>query len=372
MIALPTNAVGVLVDVGDRAAEPGGGLVDAEHVDAGKQLAQLDELAGVAGREHQRPAHATDLALRRGELADPDRGEIEHRVELLAIERAVLGGALDLDQRAVLGADHVHVDLGPGVLDVRQIEHDLAADDADRDRRDRRAERARSASLPVATSFLIANASAIHAPVIEATRVPPSARQHVAIDRDRALAELREIDRRAQRAPDQPLDLLAAAAGIALGAGVGRARQHRVLGGEPAPALAGEERRHAVLDARGAQHPGVAELDQRRALGVLLVVRDDLERTELVGRLPSGRMMARRLPQTPTDERDAATTSSGPDQLRSVRCEIPVRHWVAIGSHWVAVAVAVAVDLPPAWRRAIGSAEIASGIPDDAMDESDR
>jgi len=32
------------------------------------------------------------------------------------------------------------VDLGRGVLEVRQVEHDLAADDADRDRGDRRHE----------------------------------------------------------------------------------------------------------------------------------------------------------------------------------------------------------------------------------------
>ena len=50
---------------------------------------------------------------------------------------------------------------------------------------------------------------------------------------------------------------------------VGGARQHAVLGGDPALALAAQERRHALLDAGGAQHLRVAELDQHRALGVL-------------------------------------------------------------------------------------------------------
>src|SRR6185295_8637618 len=53
------EGVGILVDLGDDAAEPGGGLVDIEHGHAGQELAQLDELARVAGREHQRPRHAT-------------------------------------------------------------------------------------------------------------------------------------------------------------------------------------------------------------------------------------------------------------------------------------------------------------------------
>src|SRR5262249_5736990 len=83
----------------------------------------------------------------------------------------------------------------------------------------------------------------------------------------------------------------------ALGPRVGRARQHGVLGGEPAAALAGEERRDAVLDAGRAHHPGVAELDQRRTLGVLLVVRNDLERAELVGASAIGAHRAQATPE---------------------------------------------------------------------------
>ena len=112
--------------------------------------------------------------------------------------------------------------------------------------------------------------------------------QHVAVDLDRALAERREIGDRAQAAADQALDLLRAArllavGGLAPAARVRRARQHAVLGGEPAAPLALEERRHAFLDAGGAQHLRVAGLDQHRAFGVLRVAAGDAERAQLVG-----------------------------------------------------------------------------------------
>ena len=90
--------------------------------------------------------------------------------------------------------------------------------------------------------------------------------EHVAVDGDRALAEPREVDDAAQRAADQALDLVRPAADAALGrfavgALGGGARQHRVLGGDPARALAAEMRRDAVGDRRRAQDLGVAHPD---------------------------------------------------------------------------------------------------------------
>ena len=70
--------------------------------------------------------------------------------------------------------------------------------------------------------------------MIDAVRVPPSAcstSQSMVMVRCPSAA--RSIDG-AQRAPDQPLDLLAASARPRDAARVGRARQHRVLGGDPA------------------------------------------------------------------------------------------------------------------------------------------
>ncbi len=195
----------------------------------------------------------------------------------------MLGGALHLDQRAALGADDVHVHLGLRVLDVGQIEHDLAVDDADRDGGDGRAQRAGVGER--AGPHELADGERERDPRAGDRGHAGAAvgGEHVAVHVDGPLAEVLEIDGGAERAADQALDLLAAPAGVALAARVRRARQHGVLGGQPALALADEEPGHAGLDARGAQDPGVAELDQRRALRVLLIVRDDLERAELIG-----------------------------------------------------------------------------------------
>src|SRR5207342_2068846 len=102
---------------------------------------------------------------------------------------------------------------------------------------------------------------------------------HVAVDRDRPLAELAEIDDAPERPADEPLDLVGPAADPALGrlalAPLGRRpREHRVLGGDPAGPLAPEVRRDAVLDRRRAQDVGVADPDPARALGPL----EDAER----------------------------------------------------------------------------------------------
>ena len=79
------------------------------------------------------------------------------------------------------------------------------------------------------------------------------------------------------RPPMRPLTRLA------VGAGVGRARQHRVLGGDPAGALALEPARHALGEGRGAQHPRAPELDEDAALGVVEPVAGDPHLARLVG-----------------------------------------------------------------------------------------
>ena len=96
---------------------------------------------------------------------------------------------------------------------------------------------------------------------------------HVAIDGDLPLAERRQIDDRAQAAPDQALDLDRAAAllagrGLAARALRCGARQHAVFGGDPAARLAFEPGRQPVLERRRHQHVGVAELHEAGALGV--------------------------------------------------------------------------------------------------------
>src|SRR5207248_10453055 len=77
--------------------------------------------------------------------------------------------------------------------------------------------------------------------------------QHVAVHRQRALPELLEIHHRAQRTTDQTLDLMGAPGGMPAGRLARRAlvrgsRQHGILGGDPALALAEQERWDALLD----------------------------------------------------------------------------------------------------------------------------
>src|SRR5262249_39080236 len=101
-------------------------------------------------------------------------------------------------------------------------------------------------------------------------------------------AHRREIDDGAQRAADQALDLLRAAGllaarGLAVGARVGRARQHAVLGGHPAAARIAHPGRHLLVDRGGAEHVGVAELHQARALGVAGKAGFERDLAKLVG-----------------------------------------------------------------------------------------
>ena len=94
--------------------------------------------------------------------------------------------------------------------------------------------------------------------------------EHVAVDPHRPLAELLEVDRLAQRAADEPLDLDRAPVGPALG-GVallalpGARGEHPVLGGDPAGAAALHPARDRVLDGGGADHARPALRDERAA-----------------------------------------------------------------------------------------------------------
>src|SRR5438309_5376559 len=72
-------------------------------------------------------------SLKRDEPADAGGGQRQQLVEARAAEGRLLRGALDLDELAGARHDDVHVDGGAGVLDIVQVEHGHAADDADAD-----------------------------------------------------------------------------------------------------------------------------------------------------------------------------------------------------------------------------------------------
>jgi len=71
---------------------------------------------------------------------------------------------------------------------------------------------------------------------------------------------------------------------LTIAAGVRGARQHAILGGHPAFALAAHEGRHAILYAGRHQHAGIAKADKARTFGVLGEGRFDRDGPHLVGR----------------------------------------------------------------------------------------
>ena len=180
----------------------------------------------------------------------PGGAELEQAVELRAVERLALGRALHLHEAPAARHDDVEVDLGARVLVVVEVEHRLALDDAAGDRGHARRERQlgqlarvdEGAERAVQRDVAAADRGAARAAV---------GLQDVAVDPHRALAERLEVDDRAQRAADQPLDLDraavgAAARGVALLALARRGGQHPVLGADPAaPGAAQPARRVA-------------------------------------------------------------------------------------------------------------------------------
>jgi hypothetical protein len=124
-----------------------------------------------------------------------------------------------------------------------------------------------------------------------AVRVPPSACSTSQSSSDGALAQRLQVEHAAQRAADQALDLLRAPAllaarGLAVAAGVGGARQHAVLGRDPAFAAAALVRRHLLSTEAVHSTLGVAELDQHRALGMAGVAAGDAHGAQRVGGAP--------------------------------------------------------------------------------------
>jgi hypothetical protein len=202
-------------------------------------------------------AATTGVTCRPTPLAASVVRQVDHRVELVAVERLTLGRALDLDHEAVARHDHVGVDLCADVLLVGQVEARLPVDDADGHGRD---------LVSIGTGDPEIAKGELECHPTTGDRGSPGAAvglEHVAVDREGPLANGLEVDRGPQRPSDEPLDLLGAPAGaVAVTARPlhTRAGEHGVLGGEPATPWfpAG----NPVLDVGGADHAGRPERDQ--------------------------------------------------------------------------------------------------------------
>ena len=217
---------------------------------------------------------------------DARGGEREQRIELVAAERVALGRALDLDEGGAVLHHHVHVGLGLRVLDVVEVEHRRAAADADRHGRHLPVQRRGGERAARDERGAGVGERDIAAGDRRGARAAVGL-QHVAVERDGAFAERGHVHHRTQAAADEPLDLLRppgllAFGGLARRAAVRGARQHAVLGGDPALTAAAQEARHAVLDARGAQHARVAERHQHRAFRVAGVAALEADGTERI------------------------------------------------------------------------------------------
>ena len=147
---------------------------------------------------------------------DARLGQAEQRVELGAGVGRALGGALHLDEAAERGHHHVHVDLGPAVLDVGQVEHGHAVDDADGDGGAERRERVGRDRCPAMHE---AGQRVVQREVAAADRRGAGAAvglEHVAVDDHLPLAQQPHVAHGAQRAADEALDLLGAARRLAV------------------------------------------------------------------------------------------------------------------------------------------------------------
>ena len=206
-----------------------------------------------------------------------------------------LGRALDLDEPAVGGLDDVHVHVGARVLVVGQVEHRRAGDDADARGRDVVGDR-HARDRPCSRSRSSASTSATNPPVIEAVRVPPSAwMTSQSIQIVRSPSSVSDVIDRSDRPMSRWISCVRPPTLPAVASRVRprgrRARQHAVFGRDPALAGAAQERRHAVLDRRRADHFRQADLDHHRAFGVNGDARGEPRRPHRVVRRPSCRVM---------------------------------------------------------------------------------
>jgi hypothetical protein len=83
---------------------------------------------------------------------------------------------------------------------------------------------------------------------------------------------------------------LLAFGGFAVHAGVGGARQHAVLGSEPAFALPAHKWRNLLIDTGSAKHAGIAEFNQHGSFGMTGVMARDANFTQSMRCTSAGAM----------------------------------------------------------------------------------
>src|ERR1019366_4739353 len=210
-----------------------------------------------------------------------------HLRQLRIVEWTVLRRRLHFDNLLAAGNDQVHVHVGARVFFVTEIEHDLAVHDAD-----------------AGGGHVVANRNGLehagfdhgghgqtHGDKSSGDGCGAGASislDDIAVDEDGALAELVHVGDGAQGAANEALNFVGASAGASLGhfartAGQCGARQHAVLGGDPAFAAVTQKLRNGVLYGGGADDTRIAQFDQARAFSGGDIAGDDVQRPDLVG-----------------------------------------------------------------------------------------
>ena len=245
---------------------------------APEQGGQLLKLMGVAAGHHhhgQGQQVAADAAKRLPlglhQAAHSGAARIQQAVKLPIGKGAAFAGALQLNKFSPMIHDEIHVRLGAGIFRVAEIQqrfvlHDARADGGHLgndgifvqqavlhelvDRHDQRHIRAGDAG---GTGAAIGG-------------------EHVAVQRDGALAQLGQIHRLTQGAADEPLNLHTAAILLDAVPGFappGRGGQHGVFRRDPALPLIPKEGRDGFLHAGGADHAGLSGGNQAASGGGL-------------------------------------------------------------------------------------------------------
>src|SRR5450631_1202483 len=231
------------------------------------------------------------LRLQHEQLRDAGGGEIQERIELVAPERMAFSAALYFDVSAAVVHNDVHVGLSLGVLGVVEIEHGCSCDNADRYGRNLSVQRTCTDRAPPHEPLAGLCKSNVR-PGDRGRACPAVRLQHITIQRHGTLAERLQINDCAQRATDEALDLLSSAAlfaarRLARTPRMRGTRQHAVFGRYPPLAFAAQKMRYAIFDTRGAQHLGIATLDEYRAFSMLAEAARQLHGTQLIGIAPT-------------------------------------------------------------------------------------